>query len=367
MASRRLRSRRSHPLRSCAAAAPSSSPDCSLLAASVTAGILALTGGGTPTNAGDPALDLATNQVAAVDVKSGKLLVAAPLPGRPTDVAVGNETSWVATVDSTAVTGVSGRTRSISRTIPLRGSADAIAVGEGSVWVADGTHGVLSRIDTGYQQVAERIRFPRAASRARVPGRLKAPRASLAVGGGAVWLTNGSDRLMRVDPETGRVTSKSTGRRVDGVAAGAGAVWVISSRSATVLRVDPRRGTVTDAVPIVARPRTDAPSPIAIAAARRAVWVLNGNTATVTQIDPRTLGVATTIPIGVERVPTDIAATGAGAWVANGDGSLSRIDPRASEPRMIEVGESLERVAADRATVWVTTTALDQKLPGGVE
>ena len=31
----------------------------------------------------------------------------------------------------------------------------------------------------------------------------------------------------------------------------------------------------------------------------------------------------------------------------------------------IRVGESLERVAAGGATVWVTTTAFDQKLPGG--
>jgi DNA-binding beta-propeller fold protein YncE len=115
----------------------------------------------------------------------------------------------------------------------------------------------------------------------------------------------------------------------------------------------------------VARPGADAPSPRAIAATSRAVWVLNGNTATVTQIDPGTLGVVTTIPIGVERVPTDIAATGATAWVSNADGSLARVRAGARVAEVIRVGESLERVAAGGGTVWVTTTAFDQKLPGG--
>ena len=49
------------------------------------------------------------------------------------------------------------------------------------------------------------------------------------------------------------------GRRLDGVAAGGGAVWAISSRSATVLRVDPRNGTPTDRMSIVARPGANLP------------------------------------------------------------------------------------------------------------
>ena len=97
-------------------------------------------------------LDVATNSVAAVDARTGKLAMTAPLPGRPTDVAAGGGTAWVATVDSTAVTGVSGRTRSILRTVRPPGSADAVAVGEGSAWVADGRRGVLARIEPGYER-----------------------------------------------------------------------------------------------------------------------------------------------------------------------------------------------------------------------
>jgi streptogramin lyase len=329
--------------------------------------VLALTRslGDDPSTPGDLRFDVATNSVGAVDAKNGKLALAAPLPGRPTDVAAGSGTAWVASVDSTAVTGVSKRTRSITRTVPLSGSADAVAVGEGSVWVADARRGVLSRIEEGYERVTERIRFPRSVVASGPSGRQRAQRASLAVGAGAVWLTNRSRRLFRIDPGTGDVASIAAGRHLDGVAAGAGGVWAISSSSATVMRVDARNRTVTDQISIAARPGTEAPSPAAIAATSRAVWVLNGNTATVTQIDPGTLGVVTTIPIGVDRVPTDIAASGAVAWVSNADGSLARVAAGASAAKEIRVGESLERVAATEGTVWVTTTAFDQKLPGG--
>ena len=312
-----------------------------------------------------PLLDVATNSVGAVDASTTELALAAPLPGRPTDVVAAGDTAWVATVDSTSVTGVSARTGSISRSVPLRGSADAIAAGEGSVWVADGRRGLVSRIQAGYERVTQRVRVPISDAAARPSGRLQAPRASLAVGGGRVWLANGSESLVRIDPGTGEMAVLPAGRRVDAVAAAGGVVWALSSRSASVLRVDARDGRVTDRVSIVARRGAEAPFPVAIAATPRAVWVLNGNTATVTQVDARTLGVVTTIPIGVDRVPTDIAASGDTAWVSNGDGSIAQIEAGAGGAREIRVGESLERVAAAGATVWVTTTAFDQKLPGG--
>jgi DNA-binding beta-propeller fold protein YncE len=331
------------------------------------AAVLALTqrlGEGDPGSQG-PLLDVATNSVGAVDAGTSELALAAPLPGRPTDVVAAGDTAWVATVDSTSVTGVSARTRSISRTVPLRGSADAIAAGEGSIWVADGRRGWVSRIPAGYERVTRRIRVPIADDADRPIGRLQAPSASLAVGGGAVWLSNGSASIVQIDPDTGELKATPAGRRVDAVASAGGMVWALSSRSAMLLRVDADTGRVTDRVPIAARPRAEGPFPVAIAASARNVWVLNGNTATVTQIDARTLGVTATIPIGVDRVPTDIAATAGTAWVSNGDGSVARIDAGARTASEIRVGESLERVAAAGATVWVTTTAFDHKLPGG--
>jgi hypothetical protein len=311
-----------------------------------------------------PALDVATNSVAAVGARGAAVQLAVPLPGRPTDVATAGDTAWVSTVDSTSVTGVSARTRSMTRTVPLAGRADAIAAGAGSVWVADGRRGVVSRIPQGYERVTQRYRFRPSPHAVRPVGRLRGSRASLAVGADMVWLANGTRRLARIDPHGGPLTGTAAPARIDAVAAGGGRVWAVSSGSATVFRVDPETGRPEARVQL-GRGGGTKQFPIAIAATGFGVWVLDGNLGTVTRLDPRTLEPAATTQIPIDQVPTDIAASSRTAWVSNGDGSLSRIDPGAASPDEVDVGESLERVAAGAGRVWVTTTAFDQKLPGG--
>jgi DNA-binding SARP family transcriptional activator len=305
-----------------------------------------------------PALDLAANSIAAVDPATGAPRLALPLPGRPADLTAAGDTVWVVTVDSAALTAIDTRTRSIARTVPLRGKPSAVAAGAGAVWVADGSRGVLARVEPGYEQVSARIRF----RDGRPAG---AGAAAVAVGRGAVWVVDGTSRLARVDPASGRVKAIDAGRPLRDVAVGAGAVWAVSTKVPSLLRFDPATGRVTDRLPIVARGGEDAPFPVGLAVTPDAVWILNTNTATVTRVDPRTNGIVATIPIGVDRVPNEIAAVGRTAWIANDDGTLSRLETGGRGPRSVWVGESLRKVAVTASRIWVTTTALDQQLPGG--
>ena len=70
----------------------------------------------------------------------------------------------------------------------------------------------------------------------------------VAVGGGAVWMVGyrGRDhQVLRVDPATDRLTARTifpAGARVDSIAFAYGAVWVTSSSTATVYRLDARTG-----------------------------------------------------------------------------------------------------------------------------
>jgi glutamine cyclotransferase len=190
-------------------------------------------------------------------------------------------------------------------------------------------------------------------------GRLRGSRASLAVGADKVWLANGTRRLTRIDPRTGRLTSIAAPTRIDALAAGGGHVWAVG-RAATVFRIDPESGRLGARVQL-----GEGQFPIAITATGFGVWVLDGNGGVVTRLDPQTLEVAATTRVPIDQVPTDIGASGRTAWISNGDGSLSRIGAHAARADSVRVGESLERVAAGGARVWVTTTAFDQKLPGG--
>jgi hypothetical protein len=337
----------------------------SVLLAAVSAVVLVSGRDGGEQPQGAPALDVATNSVAALGARAARVELAMPLPGRPTDVALSDGTAWVSTVDSTSVTGVSARTRSITRSVPLAGRADAVAAGAGSVWVADGRRGVVSRIPLGYERVTQRFRFRPSAHAVRPVGRLRGSRASLAVEGDTVWLANGTRQVMRIDPLSGRLTEVAAPVRIDAVAAGGGGVWAVGSRAATVFRIDPDARRLGARVSLGEGGGPAAQFPIAIAATASGVWVLDGNGGTVTRLDPRTLDVVATVRLAIDSVPSDIAASGRTAWVSNGDGSLSRIDAGASKADSVRVGESLDRVAAGAGRVWVTTTAFDQKLPGG--
>jgi protein kinase-like protein len=335
-----------------------------LLLAAASALALARSLGGDDQSPPGAPFDVATNSVAALAANGGRIVLAAPLPGRPTDVVSWRGTAWVTTVDSTSLTAVSARTRSITRTVPLPGRADAVAAGAGAVWVVDARRGAVSKIEPGYDRVRQRIRYRPSARAVRPRGRLQAPRASLAVADGTVWLADGARRLIRIDADTGRIRLMPVGRRVDSLAAGAGALWAIGGRSSAVTRFDSGDGAVTGRASL-AEPGNGGPRPSAIAATSEAVWVLDGSNATVTAIDPGTLTVAARIPLAVERAPTDISASGRKAWVSNGDGTLASMELGSKRASSTRVGESLERVAADGRRVWITTSAFDQRLPGG--
>jgi hypothetical protein len=179
---------------------------------------------------------------------------------------------------------------------------------------------------------------------------------SVAAGGGGVWITDGSSVLRRADPGSGRIAaSYDEGVPLNAVALDANGVWAISGPDAAVLRIDPRTGKVTARIAIVATERAGSPYPIAVATGLGSVWVLNATAATVTRIDPAQAAITTTIPIGTERVPRRLAVGDGAAWVADADGTLTRIDATTNLPRSIAIGPSLYDVGVGAGGVWVTS------------
>jgi DNA-binding SARP family transcriptional activator/streptogramin lyase len=310
------------------------------------------------------ALDLAKDSLVAFSPRGGGTDTAIPLAGRPTSLAADGGKVFVATVDSATLTVVDGRTRRIVRVVPLQITPAAVAAEGGRVWVADRRRGLVVGFEAGYERPQARIAYARAPGSAPAGLNVREP-VSLASAGGSVWITDGSQRLTRIDARSGAVEQLPAGRKLDGVVSGAGAVWAFSSSTATVLRIDPRTGALADPIQIATRRGSDKPYPVGIATTPGTVWVLNGNTATVTRIDAAQGGVRATIAIGMDRLPRGIGASGGTVWVANFDGSVSRIDPGRASPSSIWIGNSLSGVVAAGERVWVTTTALDQQLPGG--
>jgi DNA-binding SARP family transcriptional activator/ABC-type branched-subunit amino acid transport system substrate-binding protein/DNA-binding beta-propeller fold protein YncE len=300
---------------------------------------------------------LAPNTVGKIDPRTGAIAARRTVPGGAARLALAGDELWVGSDRSRTLSTIDTRSRAVSAASLAGAFPTDLAIGRDAAWVVDAVSGRLLEISRGYGPVAHRVTI----DRRRVQTWLPEDRSildnpwSVATGLSGVWVTDGSSRLVRVDPHTGRVAGRiPIGHPLNGVAVGEGAVWTIAGRAASVARIDPQTRRVTDRIPIVSRPGAESPYPIAIEVGLGSVWVLNANVATVTRIDARERGVTATVPIGVERGPLRLAIGAGAAWVANGDGTLTRIDAQTNAPTTTAIGHRLLDVAAGRAGVWVS-------------
>ncbi|MDX6425611.1 MAG: hypothetical protein QOD52_1016 [Gaiellaceae bacterium] len=295
---------------------------------------------------------LAPDSIGAINPTTGLITARVPIAGTPTRLATNGRALWVGSDDSTTLAEVDPVTRLVRKSLQAGGFPSAFGVGAQSIWVLDGRRGLLSQVNPSYGVVTAQTRIGPQNPIYDVTRSTVDP-TSVTVGSASIWATDGSHTLTRVDPATGKVANRfDLGTPLDGVSAGAGAIWTISGASATALRVN-RSGEVTARVSIVSKPSSGSPYPMQVRIGAGYVWVLNANTATVTKIDPEQRSVATTIPIGIDRQPVRLAVGSQAAWVANGDGTLSRIDAATDTVKTIPIGHNLRDVAVAGGAVWV--------------
>jgi YVTN family beta-propeller protein len=185
-------------------------------------------------------------------------------------------------------------------TIPLRASPSAIvaAPDDDAVWVAARTQsggGLVARIDATANQVTRRIQLRHAPT-----GLTVAP------DGRTLWVTApGEQAIRRIDTRPGGpVTRIELELAPDQVTFGGGAIWMTSSKSDTVLRMDAATSKVQ---PI---PVGNSPGGIAFGVDR--VWVANGQDGTVSTIDPQT-NLVGTLHLGFR--PAAVAVDQRSVWV----------------------------------------------------
>jgi DNA-binding SARP family transcriptional activator/ABC-type branched-subunit amino acid transport system substrate-binding protein/streptogramin lyase len=298
---------------------------------------------------------VAADSVGVIDAGSHRIVSETAVAGGPARLADAGGGVWVGSDESQTVSQLDPKTLGVRRLVSVGAFPSDVAVGEQAVWIYDGRSGRVVKVDPSYGvDTATRASAPNIAYDS---SRADFDPTSIAAGLGSVWLTDGSSRLVRIDPTTVKVVERiALHHPLNGVAVGTGSVWAISGAGAIVFRID-RRGRVTARVPIVSEPGFESPYPLAIDVGEGAVWVLNSNTATVTRIDPAQRTVSATIPIGIERVPVRLAVGAGSAWVASSDGTLARIDVATNAVDIIPVGHRLKDVAVAGDRVWVSAGA----------
>jgi len=123
-------------------------------------------------------------------------------------------------------------------------------------------------------------------------------------------------------------------------------VWVAAQETGELLRVDPAGDRVVQAISV-------GQSPDGVAVGAGMVWVADAGGA-VTRYDPRTSAVK---PIPVGGTPAGIAYAGGAVWVANSlSGGVNRIDPATGTVQFIHMGNEPTGLAAGQAghRVWAT-------------
>lgn len=176
----------------------------------------------------------------------------------------------------------------------------AVATEAGSVWVpTDYPRRRLLRIAASEGEpafIAQRIPLPAGF------------RSAIALGAGSLWMADSlNGAVRRIDPATGTVTRTiplSDG--ANAMAFGHGAVWVANAREDSVLRIRPRTNSIERAISV-------GEDPVALAVGADAIWVANSGDGTVSRIDPATSTVTDTIRVG--HRPLGVAVAGGLVWL----------------------------------------------------
>jgi len=236
-----------------------------------------------------------------LDVRTGARRGTTAIPEGTTEMAVGRGFVWIVNQVQHTVSRVSVRThRVVGEPFAVAGLPVAVAVTRNALWVGSRT-GARSGQRTQLLLKLDR-RTGALLNTVLVPGGVQ----SLAVGEGAVWITNRfRDTVTRVDTATGRQRLIRVGADPKGIDVGAGFVWVANEGDGTLSRIDPRTNRA-GVIQVAVRPR-------GVAASGRAVWVSGYSSSELVRVDPRDARPVGE-PLETGRNPFKLALSGRILW-----------------------------------------------------
>jgi DNA-binding SARP family transcriptional activator len=280
------------------------------------------------------------DSVAVIDPQRSRVVGHVLVGRRPVAVAIGHGSVWVANADDGTVSRIHPDRREVIRTIGIGAPAIDLAVATDAVWVANGSDGTVSRIDPSADAVVETIDLRGSSELA------WNPTYAVDADDDSVWIAAGPHHVLRIDPTTNEPSAIiDVGRVPIGVALGQEALWVVTTAE-RALRIEPHTNTATIEVPIG--------YPVALTAGKHAVWVSDSR-GQVWRINPVTATVSQTTPVG--RGLVGLCATDGVVFAANNaDGTVVQIDARDGQVAgLVPVGHAPTDVASlDGKTVWVS-------------
>jgi DNA-binding beta-propeller fold protein YncE len=277
----------------------------------------------------------------------------------PMAAAAGGSSVWVYNHLDGTVSEIDARTAEVRQTTDVSARPVELDLLTGPVLAADERGAWIIGVDGNSRPVLTRILSGARGAHDYLLDR--EPRA-VAIGAGAVWVLGAGARdfqVLRIDPATGEVTARTrfpASSRVTSLDVGLGAVWVVSSSSAMLYRINPRSAAVTR--------RTDLGQRAGLPEVQfGAVWVsVSDAGGTTLLVDPRTLTVVQQLSCCAPGKQDDVDAFGS-TWssdwpsgtVVRWDGTTYRVvDAIAVTDPPLYDGLCLTSIAAGADAIWVT-------------
>jgi serine/threonine protein kinase len=180
----------------------------------------------------------------------------------------------------------------------------------------------------------------------------------VATGAGFVWVANRDlNTVTRVNAQTRKVDGEpiQVGQEPDSLAEGLGAMWVTNTSDNSVTRMDLGTGEILDTHAVGAAPE-------GIVIAHESAWIANGGDGTVTRLDS---GGNETANVPVGRGPVQLAATTDAVWVTvSKENKIVELDRDSGDPtgRSVEIDGTPRGIAYEpvRGELWVSASAADK-------
>jgi DNA-binding beta-propeller fold protein YncE len=283
------------------------------------------------------------HSLGVIDPATNKVVDTIELPNRATGLALGAGSLWVADGLDETLLRIDPNRRRVVKTIGIGFSPDAVTVGEGTVWVVE---------PSGIDNFASIREIDPLTGQGGRPKKLEiaGPKVTgFAADDQAVWLALRYSGVYRIEEGAGHPLGPVPGSSdAASLTIGSGAVWIAEREDEVISRIDPATNSVRLSIPFGAR------EPDSMAFGAGALWVADAAKDKVWRIDPVRNEISDTISVG--RGPASIAVDGNTVWVANrADGTISRIDAKLGKVvTTIRVGNGVDRVAAGDGAVWVS-------------
>jgi DNA-binding beta-propeller fold protein YncE len=264
-----------------------------------------------------------------------------PVAGHPDWLGVTDDAVWVASSNVNHVVRLDAKTNKPDVVITVEKPCSGLAVAFDSLWIPSCGGHTLLRADVHTGAIQATI----AAGPADSEG-------GIAAGAGSVWLvTSSTSELDRIDAVTNAVVAKIQLPKgaFNPIFAG-DSVWIACNECGGLVRVDPATNKVAGITKIGPKPRF-------LTVGAGSVWVLNQGDGTVSRVDAATGKLLATIPAGIPGLGGEIAYGGGSVWATVFGFPITRIDPATNKVVQQWTGKGGDSIRYAHGSVWLTFLA----------